>query len=104
MKATALEFRLRYLIHGLIYALGFTAPWNHWLHLDTIHTWQLLASWPSRNHRLDFSAATIAVLILVILGAFAAAALRTWAAAYLDASIVHDSAMHVDTIVAAGPY
>ena len=43
MKATALEFRFRYLIHAIIYALGFTTPWNHWLHLDSIRTWQLLA-------------------------------------------------------------
>ena len=29
MKASALEFRVRYLVHAAIYVLGFTAPWNY---------------------------------------------------------------------------
>ena len=36
--------------------------------------------------------------------AFAAAALRTWAAAYLDSNVVHDRALHAETLVADGPY
>ena len=39
MKATPLEYRFRFLIHAIIYLLGFTAPWNYWLHLDSIRTW-----------------------------------------------------------------
>ncbi len=56
MKATPFEFRFRFLIHAIIYFLGFVAPWNYWLHLDTIRTWQLLASWPARNGWMSFSA------------------------------------------------
>jgi protein-S-isoprenylcysteine O-methyltransferase Ste14 len=104
MKVSALEFRLRYLIHAVIYLIGFTAPWDTWLQLDSIRTWQLLASWTARNGWLSFSAATIAVLIAGILFAFLGASLRTWASAYLGVSVVHSQAMHGDDIVADGPY
>ncbi|MGH9526404.1 MAG: methyltransferase family protein, partial [Terriglobales bacterium] len=36
--------------------------------------------------------------------ACAAAALRTWAAAYLDSRVVHDSLLHAEQLVATGPY
>ncbi|WP_433974937.1 methyltransferase family protein [Tunturiibacter lichenicola] len=104
MKATALEFRFRFLLGVIIYLLGFIAPWNNFLHLDSIRTWQLLASWPARNGWIGFSAATIAVLVLGILCAFAGAFLRTWASAYLDPAVVKAGAMHGDSIVASGPY
>jgi protein-S-isoprenylcysteine O-methyltransferase Ste14 len=104
LKASAFEFRFRFLLHAIIYVVGFTAPWNYWLHLDTIRTWQYLAALPSRAGWLSFSAATNAVLILGILCALAAALLRTWAFAYLGVSIVKDASMHTDRVVAAGPY
>jgi protein-S-isoprenylcysteine O-methyltransferase Ste14 len=104
MKATALEFRFRFLLGVIIYLLGFIAPWNFFLHLDSIRSWQLLASWPARNGWIGFSAATIAVLVLGILCAFAGAFLRTWASAYLDPAVVKAGAMHGDSIVASGPY
>jgi protein-S-isoprenylcysteine O-methyltransferase Ste14 len=104
MKATALEFRFRYLIHAVIYALGFTTPWNKWLHLDSIRTWQWIAALPSRSGWLSFQSATVLVLIFGILCALIAASLRTWAAAYLNSSIVKDSSMHGNQVVAEGPY
>lgn len=104
MKATALEFRLRFLFGLIIYLLGFFAPWNIFLHLDSIRTWQWLASWPARSGWIGFSTATIAVLIFGTFCAFAGAFLRTWGSAYLDPSIVQAGAMHGDSVVAAGPY
>ena len=104
MKATALEFRLRYLIHTVIYVLGFVAPWNRWFPLDTVRTWQWLASWPARWGWMSFSASTNAVLVLGVLFALAAALLRTWGAAYIGSSVVQDTSMHGDRMVAAGPY
>src|ERR1700733_9147127 len=105
MKATALEFRLRYPIHLVIFFLGFTAPWDRFLHLDAGRsTWLLLAAWPARNHWLTFSAATVALLLIGALCALAAAILRTWGSAYLGASIVKSPAMHGDGVLAAGPY
>jgi protein-S-isoprenylcysteine O-methyltransferase Ste14 len=104
MKASPLEFRYRFLIHAIVYCLGFAAPWNYWLHLDSIRTWQFLAAWPARNGWLSFSTSTIAVLVLGILFAFAGAFIRTWGTAYLTPSIVQDGAMHGEGIIAAGPY
>jgi protein-S-isoprenylcysteine O-methyltransferase Ste14 len=104
MKASALEFRLRFLIHAVIYLLGFTAPWNSLLHLDSIRTWQFLAAWPARSGWISFSATTIAVLILGILCALVAAWLRTWGSAYLGPSVVQSAALHGQSVIAAGPY
>jgi protein-S-isoprenylcysteine O-methyltransferase Ste14 len=104
MKASALEFRLRYVIHAVIYLLGFVAPWNRWLRLDTVRTWQWLASWPARLGWMSFSASTNVVLALGVLFALAAAVLRTWGAAYIGSAVVQDTSMHGDRMVAAGPY
>jgi protein-S-isoprenylcysteine O-methyltransferase Ste14 len=104
MKATPLEFRFRFFILAVIYFLGFTAPWNYWLHLDSIRTWQLLAAWPARSGWISFSTATIVVLLLGILCALKGAILRTWASAYLGTSIVQDPSMQGEGVVAAGPY
>ncbi|WP_353070081.1 methyltransferase [Tunturibacter empetritectus] len=104
MKASALEFRLRFIIGIVIYLLGFIAPWNSLLHLDSIRTWQYLAAWPARSGWLSFSAATIMVLVLGIFCAVAGAFLRTWGSAYLDPSIARAGAMHSESVVAAGPY
>jgi protein-S-isoprenylcysteine O-methyltransferase Ste14 len=104
MKATPFEFRFRFLILAVIYFLGFAAPWNYWLHLDSIRTWQLLAAWPARSGWISFSTATIIVLLLGILCALKGAILRTWASAYLGTSIVQDPSMHGEGVVAAGPY
>jgi protein-S-isoprenylcysteine O-methyltransferase Ste14 len=98
------EFRLRAIIMTSVYVLGFFAPWDRLLHLNSRTTWLFLASSLSTHHWLSFTAATIAVLVAGILCAVAAASLRTWATAYMDISVVKDHAMHGDQIVAAGPY
>lgn len=104
MKATALEFRLRYLIHVVLFVLGFTAPWDRWLHLDTIRTWQWIAARFTRLGHLSFSTATVAVLVVGIVLALLAALLRTWGSAYLGPSVVTDRAMQAERVVASGPY
>jgi protein-S-isoprenylcysteine O-methyltransferase Ste14 len=104
MKATPFEFRFRFLIHAVLYVVSFVMPWNKWLHLDTVRTWQWLASLLSRAGVLGFSQATLLVLVLGICFALAAALLRTWGAAYLGRGVVQDSAMRGDQVVAAGPY
>src|SRR5258707_6820622 len=104
MKATPLEFRFRFWILAAIYVLGFTTPWNYWLHLDSIRTWQLLAAWPARSGWLSFSTATIIVLLFGIVCALMGAFLRTWGTAHLSPSVVQDHAMHVEGIIVAGPY
>ena len=108
MRASALEFRLRYLLHFIVFALGFWSPWNAAFPLGSQlsirqSTWLALAAIPARNGLLGFSASTVTVLLLGILCAALAAFLRTWGSAYLGASIVKDGAMHA-TMVADGPY
>ena len=48
MKASSLEFRFRFLIHFVLVLLGFTAPWNQWLHVDSsgpnAHVWGTLSA------------------------------------------------------------
>jgi protein-S-isoprenylcysteine O-methyltransferase Ste14 len=104
MKATALEFRLRFVFHTVIYVLGFSAPWDRWLHLDSIRTWQYLASWLARSGWLSFSAATQLILGVGILFAFAGAFWRTWASAYLGAPVVYSATMYGQDMVTSGPY
>lgn len=104
MKATAIEFRLRFLIHALIYTLGFATPWNYWLHLDTVRTWQWLGAYLFRARVADFNTATVAVLAAGIALATLAALLRTWGAAYLGSGVVKDAALHGERVMAAGPY
>lgn len=110
MKATALEFRFRFLIHAAIFILGFNAPWNQWLHLDSAgpnaHVWGTLAAHLAmlKPGMIGIGAAFNLVIIAGTFCALLSASLRTWASAYLGASTVQSAAMHGDSVVAAGPY
>ena len=106
MKALPLEYRLRYLVHGIVYTLGFFAPWERYtsLTLGSSTWWLFLASIPARERWLDFTASSQILLILGCIAATLGAALRVWAAAYLGASIVHSSSMHGSRVLADGPY
>jgi uncharacterized membrane protein HdeD (DUF308 family) len=53
---------------------------------------------------MSFDAATIAVLVFGIVCSTLAAFFRTWASAYLGASIVMDGRMHGGSVLADGPY
>lgn len=112
MRASALEFRLRYLVHGVIYALGFTAPWNYLLNqgAGSAEFWSGKAVWlPAaleieRAGWMPLTGATNLLLGLGIFFAIAGAALRTWGAAYLGSAVVKDAGMQGDAVVADGPY
>jgi protein-S-isoprenylcysteine O-methyltransferase Ste14 len=108
MKASALEFRLRFWIFLLIYALGFVAPWDWVLPLDgsgpNAHVWGLLAVALSKPGAISIGAAFNVVLVAGILCAGTGAWLRTWASAYLGANVVRDTRMHGEAVVADGPY
>ncbi len=95
MRATEFEFRHRFYFIASIYYVGFAcSAIDHrgvaaWL----IHTF----GWPDRPARhLLFGAATLLTV--------AAAALRTWAAAYLQSEVVHDTRLRSEKLVADGPY
>ena len=107
MKASALEFRFRYLLHAIVFGLGLFAPWNYFLHTDptgpNAHTWGILAAWLSEQQVLKIGTAFDVLLSLGILFALLAALLRTWGTAYLGAGVVEGSSMQAG-VVAAGPY
>ncbi len=97
MKASRFEYRFRYLLHAVIYGLGFWAPWNGWLHLDpagaNAHTWGLLAV-NLMQVGVSISLAFQLLLWAAILCAFAGVALRTWGGAYLGAAVVQAQGMY----------
>jgi len=105
MKASAVEFRLRFLIQMVVIVLGFWAPWNYALHLDRSRSlWLPAAVVLERTGWLSLTAAANLLLGAGILLALAAAWLRTWGAAYLGSAVVKDGAMHGRAVVAEGPY
>jgi len=99
MKATQFEFRYRALLIGLIYLVGYCL-----YAIDHVSTIQVLAYWmagANAPHRMvamklvaGFATALIAFGALV----------RTWGAAYLQSSVVHDAKLHSTELVADGPY
>ena len=124
MKASAFEFRIRFLLHAFIFVLGFWAPWNLIVRVDppgpNAHVWGLLAA---NLSMIAFPASVGGIttafnllLGLAIVLAFSGAALRTWGSAYLGAAVVQDAVMHTAVsptpfagpptpgIVADGPY
>lgn len=108
LRASAIEFRLRFLTHAFIFGLGFWSPWDRLLPrgnslVINASAWPALAALPWKAGWLSFPVATELVLVLGIVAASLGAFLRTWGSAYLGSSIVKDGAMHAG-IVADGPY
>lgn len=105
MKATPFEFRFRMLIAGVLYVLGFWAPWTRYGNVAPDTTaWLALSTWIARLHALSLDQATMLVTGLAILCAAAGAALRVWGTAYLGSTVVLSGSMHADALMAAGPY
>lgn len=113
MRASAFEYRFRYVLQAAIYGLGFWAPWNRWLHLDpagaNAHTWGLLAV-NLMQVGLNISTAFQLLLWVAILCAFAGVALRTWGGAYLGVTLVQAPSMNtaysdgVNGLLQDGPF
>jgi protein-S-isoprenylcysteine O-methyltransferase Ste14 len=87
MRATELEFRLRFWLICLLFFAAGAVP--HRFAVFEIVGYRLTA---------PFAAALTLLLFL------AAAAVRTWAAAYLNPEIIHSKQVHSDELVADGPY
>lgn len=106
MKAFPLEYRFRYLLHALIYALGFWAPWERYGRLSFGGTtvWTALGSLLAREHWLGFSDASRLLLVLATVAAVVGALLRVWGSSYLGAAVVHSGTMHARKVTADGPY
>lgn len=97
-KASAIEYRFRFLLHAVIYTLGFVAPWDYALHLDptgpNAHLWGILAVQLSRLGIGNIATAFNVLLVIGIAAAIVGAWLRTWGSSYLGANIVQSGTMH----------
>lgn len=102
MRATKFEFEQRFWIIAAIYALGF------WLSaFDPIGVTTVLRNLVAPSIPPGSAQATIFKQIVIMAGALLVlltAALRTWGAAYLSTSVVHDTGQHSETLVADGPF
>jgi protein-S-isoprenylcysteine O-methyltransferase Ste14 len=102
MQATKIEFERRFWFIMAIYFVGFSLilvdhlPFIVWIR-------RLIAPSIARNT----AEAEMFTRIATVIGAifvFLAAAIRTWGAAYLQTSVVHDTAQHSEALVADGPF
>ena len=106
LRATAFEYKHRFLLHGLIYVLGLAAPWHLpvWSFLHNQSCWFLIANAASQPTFANFAPVWDAVCGGLLLFATLGAALRVWGAAYLGAATVHQGGMKGTQVIAAGPY
>jgi len=111
-KASAFEYRFRFLIHAVIYMLGFWAPWvyipfvmQHFA-LTSDSTLLVLPLSMARVGWLPpFSRTTGDVMIVVaLLFTGLGAWLRIWGSAYVGSSVVASRSMHGEAMLADGPY
>jgi len=102
MRATKFEFEYRFWIISGIYLIGFgLTAFDHTGFIAALR--QLIAPAMSAGspQALMFGRITIAAGAALV---FLAAALRTWAAAYLRTDVVHDTAQHSEALIAEGPF
>lgn len=104
MRASALEYRFRWLLHAVVFVIGFWPFWEPWVGFSTRSTWLVLSGWLARSGWLGFQAATMALLGLAIGFAALGAWLRVWGSAYVGASVVDSPSMHGERMLADGPY
>lgn len=103
MRATDFEFRYRFFIIMALFIGGF------WCYaLDRVNVSEMLAQWlMGRGGKPGVLSDKHVVQMILGVGALLtilAALLRTWGAAYLRSTIVHDSELHAEGLVADGPF
>ncbi len=101
MKATKAEFRYRFWIIGGVFWLAFAL-----YRIDHRNVVGAILGSLSRvtSHSFHSEFAARIVFAIAALIAIAASLLRSWATAYIGASVVHGSAIRSDVLVADGPY
>lgn len=104
MRATSLEYRLRFALYALILGLGFWPFWEPWLGLTTKSTWLTLSAALARAGWLGFQAATILLLVVGLIFAVLGAWFRVWGSAYVAEHIVQSPSIHGEILLAGGPY
>ena len=99
-QASNFEFRYRFWIFGALFWLAFAS-----YSLDQQNSGAALVDWLTRAHQGNASDfAYRAVFAAGALFCVAAALLRTWATAYLNAAVMVDQHLHTSRLVADGPY
>lgn len=102
MRATDFEFRHRFWIFGAIYGIAF-----YCYQFDHVNSGVALLRWLAPGLDQNSPAALPALHLIFGIGALffvAFAIIRTWAAAYLQTDVVHDSEIRTEALVADGPY
>jgi protein-S-isoprenylcysteine O-methyltransferase Ste14 len=97
---TRAEFKYRVWFFAALFFLAFACYW-----LDGVNAGQWAANWLAREVPRFTGVAWLRIVFSV--GAalvFFAAALRTWGTSYLHASVMHDSKLHTERLVADGPF
>jgi protein-S-isoprenylcysteine O-methyltransferase Ste14 len=99
-RATEFEFRHRFWIISGTFCLGFSCyTWDH-MNVSVALTRMILGGLNSPlADRWIRAILGVGVLMVTL-----AALVRSWAEAYLHSSVVHDSELHSDRLVADGPY
>ena len=99
-RATEFEFRHRFWIISGTFCLGFSCyMWDH-VNMSVAMTRMVLGGLNSPLAGLWIRTILAVGVLMVTL----AALVRSWAEAYLHSSVVHDSKLHSDRLVADGPY
>jgi protein-S-isoprenylcysteine O-methyltransferase Ste14 len=105
MRASVIEFRLRFLVMTAIVALGFWAPWIESFGVgQRISLLEWLALELSRLGLARFSVTSPIVIVTAAVLAACAVALRIWGTAFLGPATVNSQEMLAGEIIAGGPY
>jgi protein-S-isoprenylcysteine O-methyltransferase Ste14 len=91
MRATDFEFRNRFWVIAALFFVGFSCSF-----LDHQNAASALVRGSETGVHLVLGAGALLAAL--------AAAVRTWASAYLHTEVVKDHALHADRLVADGPY
>lgn len=101
MTQAPLDYRRRYLIHTIVYVLGFAA---YAIPSQRDPAWLTLTPLLRKTGIFSFSSASLALLIAGFVVAALGAGLRTWGSSYLGAGVVESPTMHGNRVLADGPY
>ena len=99
-RATEFEFRNRFWIISGTFCLGFSCSiWDH--QIVSVAIARMIVGGLNSPLALGWMRVILALGALIVT---LAALVRSWAAAYLHSSVVHDTELHSDRLVADGPY
>lgn len=99
MRATNWEFKNRAMVFGLIFGFSFSAYF-----LDQQNSTSALANWLGAARGIDSNLIARCLFLVAACLLVAAALIRSWASAYLNANVVYASEVKTESLVADGPY